>query len=90
MKLLSWPRRKSHYILKPQAFEVGCDVCGGGNLDWSEWDHLVWCYDCQIDTKGTEGIFGGPIPVNTCALLGIHFHCWDMEKQVIFDPIVVA
>lgn len=81
LKLLPWPRRTSHYILKPQAFEIECDACGGRNLDWSEWDHLIWCYDCQLDLKGTEGIFGGPIPVSVCAVLGIHFHRWDMEGQ---------
>jgi hypothetical protein len=34
-----------------------------------------------VDTKGTPGIFGGPIPIGASAVMGIYFHRWDMKKK---------
>ena len=50
------------YVLPPSAFEMACDKCGGINTAWSEFEGMIWCYDCEIDTKGFPGIFDGPIP----------------------------
>jgi hypothetical protein len=45
---------------------------------------MIWCYKCKKDVKGTEGIFGGPIPVEAAAVMGISFDRWDMvNKRVI-------
>lgn len=81
-------KRTWHYIQKPQEYEVHCDKCNGINLDWSEWASLIWCYDCNVDNRGTEGVFGGPIPVNLSYVLGMRFDIWDMKKNRIrfFDP----
>ena len=72
-ELLKWDKRKWCYIQNPVNYEIACDNCNGGNVEWSEWKSLIWCYDCKIDTKGTGGIFNGPIAVNLCKMMGISF-----------------
>jgi len=52
---------------------VYCDKCGGSNTTWSEYEKLIWCFDCKIDTRGTEGIFGGPVSVGVANMMGISF-----------------
>ena len=76
-------KRTWHYVMNPASYEITCDKCGGSNVEWSEYEHMIWCYHCQIDTKGTEGIFGGPIGWGIAQLLGISFNRWDMKKQKI-------
>lgn len=71
--LLSWPKRTWCYVQPPAVYSIQCDCCGGNNIMWSEWEKLIWCYDCQIDTPGTLGIFDGPISVELCKMLGISF-----------------
>ena len=66
-------KRKWVYIQPPQQYEMSCDICGGANIDWSEFEHMIWCYDCEKDTPGDGGLFDGPIPVNVCRILGISF-----------------
>ena len=61
------------YAQPPPIFGVTCDKCGGENIAWSEWQGLIWCFDCEVDTDGTKGIFNGPIPKQTAELLGISF-----------------
>lgn len=74
MKLLPMSRRRSWwYVQPPPVYCIACDQCGGIALAWSEFWHLIWCYDCEIDTKGTEGIFDGPIPINLARSLGMSF-----------------
>lgn len=65
--------RTSCYCMKPTVYEISCDICGGNNLAWSEFEHLVWCRDCRKDTPGNGGIFNGPIPLNLCKMMGISF-----------------
>lgn len=50
------------YVLLPVDYALACDICGGSNIMWSEWEGHIWCQDCQKDTPGTGGIFDGPIP----------------------------
>lgn len=81
-------KRKQMYVLKPYVYEITCDKCNGHNIEWSEYDGMIWCYDCQIDTKGNGGIFSGPIPVEATKLLLGH-HCFDMidletNKYLVF------
>jgi hypothetical protein len=59
--------------MKPANYEISCDKCGGTNITWSEFEKLIWCYNCKIDTRGTGGIFDGPIPVELCKMFGISF-----------------
>ena len=69
--LLGWEKRKWCYLQSPSAYGVKCDFCGGNNIDWSEWEKMIWCYDCKIDTRGTTGIFDGTIPINITKMAGI-------------------
>ena len=66
-------KRTECFAVKPAEWGITCDKCGGENLHWSEYEGLIWCYDCEIDTKGTGGIFDGPIPIGTAELL----FCFD-------------
>lgn len=58
------------------------------NIQWSEYAHHIWCFDCEKDVKGTEGIFGGPIGINCATVLGMSFDKWDLinKKIIRFDP----
>ena len=63
-------RRERIYIMTPADYEVSCDLCNG-EVEWSEFEHMVWCWRCLKDVPGNPGIFGGPIPVEVCEILGI-------------------
>jgi hypothetical protein len=76
-------KRTWHYVQNPAEYGIQCDLCNGENIAWSEYEHCVWCFDCKKDTKGTEGVFGGPIPIMTSAVLGMSFDRWDMVNQKV-------
>jgi len=69
--------------MPPYFFDIACDKCNGRNIHWSEYEHLIWCYDCQIDTKGTPSIFDGPIPIHASYLLGLTFDKFNLETNQI-------
>jgi len=76
--------------MPPWMFDMRCDKCWGGdisekgtNIEWSEYAHLIWCYDCEIDTGGFPGIFDGPVPIQTCYLLGLSFDRYNLETNQI-------
>lgn len=83
-------RRTWHYIQNPKDYEIECDKCGGTNIQWSEWAHMIWCYDCQIDTPGTGGIFDGPIAWGVTELLGMSLDRYNMKKNRIESPRIVG
>jgi hypothetical protein len=74
-------KRQWCYSQNPKIYCIECDKCGGSNIQWSEFEGHIWCYDCEIDTKGTGGIFDGPIPINLCKSMGIHFDRIDLSKD---------
>lgn len=74
-------KRTWHYIQDPSTFDMACDKCGGTNITWSEYEGMIWCYDCEIDTPGYPGIFDGPIPIQLSAMFGILFDRFNMETQ---------
>ena len=76
-------KRTWHYVQNPKDYEIQCNLCNGTNIEWSEYEHRIWCYDCKKDVKGTEGVFGGPIPIEAAALLGMRFDRWDMVKKKV-------
>ena len=80
-------KRKLMYCQKPATYEIHCDKCNGTNIEWSEFDHCIWCYDCNIDTEGTKGIFDGPIPIHAAYILGMRFDQIVIKtgKVKIFD-----
>ena len=76
-------KRKWCYAQKPVVYDVWCDKCGGTNTTWSEYEHMIWCYDCQPDTKGTPGIFDGPIPIQVAECLGVRFDRINLETDLL-------
>jgi hypothetical protein len=82
--------RTWHYIQNPRDYGIECDKCNGTNIQWSEYEHMIWCYDCEIDTQGTGGVFDGPIMVGVCGLLGMSFDRWNMKKNRQESPRVVG
>ena len=75
---MSLKRREWMYILSPNEYDCSCDKCGGQNVTWSEWQNMLWCYDCQIDTPGYS-IFSGPISCQVAKLL-LGDNCFDRLK----------
>jgi len=67
--------------MHPYEYCITCDKCNGTNIEWSEYEHKIWCYDCKIDTDGFPGIFGGPIPMGLTELLGISLDRWNAKKH---------
>jgi len=61
------------YAQSPTFYEIRCDLCGRTNVTWSEYIHHIWCYDCQKDTKGTQGLLNTPIQTQVAAMLGVSF-----------------
>lgn len=83
-------KRTWHYVMKPAAYSIHCDKCEGTNIEWSEYEHMIWCYDCEIDTEGFEGIFGGPIGYGAATIMGISFNRWNMVEQRVEYPRLIA
>ena len=75
------------YVMKPTAYEISCDLCGGINIHWSEFEKMIWCYDCEKDTRGNGGIFDGPVPLKLCEMLGMSFDRIDLKtnKRLAWD-----
>ena len=78
------------YTMQPVAYEMACDICGGINITWSEWEKKIWCYDCKKDTPGNGGIFDGPIPHEICKMLGISFDRFYLKSKKIKKMTVVG
>ncbi len=76
-------RRKYIFVNHPTQYEIRCDKCNGINIWWSEFDHHIWCYDCEVDTPGFPGIFDGPIPFNALKMLGLSLDRINLETQQI-------
>ena len=74
-------KRKWCWIMKPHAYCMTCDICGGNNITWSEYERMIWCYDCQKDTPGQGSIFDGPILLNFCLMMGISFDRVDLKTD---------
>lgn len=76
-------KREWIYIKPPINYEISCDLCNGENIDWSEFECMIWCYDCHRDTPGTGGIFSGPIPVHVCEMLDAPMHRYYLKEKEI-------
>lgn len=62
------------YLQRPREYGISGCACGNGDPDWSEFNRHLWCAACQRDfVPESDGIFGGPIPVEICRLMGIGF-----------------
>lgn len=70
------------YALPPAAFEVAPCDCGNTAVQWSEYEGHLWCEKCQKDfVPAHAGVFDGPIPIKTAALLGVTFDRIDLATQ---------
>ena len=80
--------RERVFVLEPARYQIRCDLCRGAKITWSEYEHCIWCYDCEKDTEGTGGIFDGPIPLAATQLLGLSLDMVDLETGERFTPVV--
>ena len=83
-------KRTWMYVMKPYEYEIQCDKCGSSNIEWSEFEHKIWCYDCKIDTDGTEGVFDGPIAWGVAELIGLSFNRFNIKKNRLEYPRIVG
>ena len=81
-------KRTEVYVMRPKEYEIsGCPTCGNKDPDWSEYQLHLWCPACQKDfVPESAGIFGGPVCVNLCRLLGIDLRVINMATLKIEDP----
>lgn len=77
-------KRTWHYVQSPSVYEIAPCACGNSDTQWSEFKGRLWCAKCEIDfVPEHNGIFDGPIPVATCAMLGISFDAFNLETNEI-------
>jgi len=81
-------KRKWIYVCKPQKYDITCNKCGGVNIEWSEYEHKIWCYECKEDLPGTPGIFDGPIPIGTMEILGAPLWRIYLKSQAVCKPVI--
>lgn len=81
------------YATFPPNYDIFCPICGKIHITWSEFEHHIWCYDCEkdvlISSYSEDGdIFTGPIPVGTAQLLGCTFDRINLTTNEIvrFKP----
>ena len=62
------------YLQPPTDYGMGLCAWGHPQPQWSEFKRYLWCPACKIDFQPENaGVFDGPIPINTVALMGMHF-----------------
>ena len=71
-------RRKWVFIMPPVSYGISCNLCNG-EVQWSEYERLVWCWRCLKDVPGNPGLFDGPIPLKACEILGISLDKIDLK-----------
>jgi hypothetical protein len=88
-KLKELKKREWCYVMNPSSYEIACDLCGGSNIEWSEYEHMIWCYDCKKDTRGNGGIFDGPIPIMAAKMFGLSFNRIEIPSgKILYERIV--
>ena len=87
-------KRKWIYVHHPTRYDIRCDQCWDGdlngtgtNIDWSEYEHMIWCYDCKKDLPGFSGVFDGPIPMHISEMLGVSFNRMYFKSGKMFKPV---
>jgi hypothetical protein len=70
------------YAQKPSVYDIAKCKCGHAEPEWSEFEKHLWCPTCQLDfIPSHNGVFGGPILVETCEMLGIFFHRINLQTD---------
>lgn len=79
------PKRRTWcYAQPPGAYEISGCSCGNNHPTWSEFEGHLWCQICEKDfVPEHNGVFGGPIPVQTAALLGVRFDRINLLTQAL-------
>lgn len=81
-------RRTHVYVLRPKDYEMSGCSCGNSDPDWSEYKGRLWCPSCKVDFVPTSGgIFGGPVPVQVCGLMGIDLRELNLTTGEIEDRV---
>jgi len=77
-------KRSDVLCQRPNVYSIpGCN-CGNADPDWSEYKDHIWCANCKIDFEPAHwGILDGPVGINACAMLGIHFDRLDLATGKI-------
>jgi hypothetical protein len=80
-------RREFVYLMSPREFCFEpCKYCGHEDLMWSEFKGRVWCPICRVDYRPDFfGIIDGPVPVNTCMMMGFSFDTFDLTTQQVVE-----
>lgn len=88
-------KRKWAYICNPVAYDIRCDRCWDGeingtgtNIQWSEYEGRIWCYDCKEDIEGFPGIFDGPIPMGITELFGCSLKRYYFKSKKVMKPVI--
>lgn len=68
-------KREWVYVLPPSEYECTCDQCGSKNVTWSEYQNMLWCYNCERDVEGYS-IFTGPVAYELCVMF-LGQNCFD-------------
>lgn len=72
-------KRKWCYALGPEEFDMKCDRCGGVDIEWSQWEGMIWCRHCQVDTDGENRLFAGGLIVSVSGNVQISLDRVNME-----------
>jgi hypothetical protein len=82
---LELTKREWCYVQPPNTYCMsGCTVCGNTDVQWSEYAKHNWCPKCEIDFLPEHiGIFDGPIPIATSAMLGIFFDRINLKTNEV-------
>jgi len=87
-------KRKWVYVHHPTAYDIRCINCWDGdlnetgtNIDWSEYEHMIWCYECQKDLCGFSGVFDGPVAFGLSGILGVSFNRIYFKSGKMFKLI---
>lgn len=82
-------KRTHVYVQRPKTFGLSGCKCGNQDPDWSEYQGHLWCQYCKIDFIPEEqGVFGGPVGIHACELMGIYFDRIRLMDSVLEpDPL---
>lgn len=72
-------KRTWAFVQSPRTYCIAPCVCGNEDTQWSEYKAHLWCAKCEIDfIPEHNGVFDGPIMINTAQMLGLHFTKVDL------------
>lgn len=75
-------RRTWCYAYPPHVYAIGQCDCGSEKTTWSEFERHLWCFECNKDFIPKDGgVFDGPIPIMTAAMMGVRFDRIDLRTN---------